>query len=400
MKQPIVRRFLGLVFLATSVSLGAQDQSAGWQPDLTRLQTYTSHRASSADPTGANADARRVEPGASLTLLDTDGPGKVSHLWFTISSDEPYHLKRIVLRIYWDGEATPSVEAPIGDFFGLGLGDYVSWQSELLSVGSENSLNCFFPMPFQRHARITISNEGKQPVGSFYYNIDYQTDSHPLSPGTLYFHAQYRQAQPNHGWTNTWTSNGDPLVDDKQNLKGEDNYVWMEAKGSGQFAGVTMSVMQNQDGWWGEGDDMFFVDDNSTPAIAGTGSEDYFLGAWDFGGKPFSYQLYGAPVVGPELSTVSIWMLPSRSEGPSKPPSSMETPTIARTTTTPSRTGINRSLTLLFRPCPRSTSGCQWCNRLAAQEMLTQWATPRVRLPAQRPHPPRSSAWVTRPEDR
>ena len=110
-------------------------------------------------------------------------------------------------------------------------------------------------------------NEGKQPIGSLYYNIDYQTDSHPLPPGTLYFHAQYRQAQPNHGWTNQWTSNGDPLVDDKRNLNGQDNYVWMEAKGSGQFVGVTMSVMQNQDGWWGEGDDMFFVDDDATPAI-------------------------------------------------------------------------------------------------------------------------------------
>ena len=87
-----MRRFFGLVFLATSLSLLARDQNAGWQPDLTRLQTYTSHRASSSDPTGANADARRVEPGASLTLLDTDGPGKISHLWFTISSDEPYHL--------------------------------------------------------------------------------------------------------------------------------------------------------------------------------------------------------------------------------------------------------------------------------------------------------------------
>jgi hypothetical protein len=135
--------------VATSLSLLAQEQNAGWQPDLTRLQTYTSHRVSSSDPTGANADARRVEPGASLTLLDTEGPGRISHLWFTIASDEPYHLKRIVLRIYWDGETTPSVEAPIGDFFGLGLGDYFSWQSELLSVGSENILNSFFPMPFQ-----------------------------------------------------------------------------------------------------------------------------------------------------------------------------------------------------------------------------------------------------------
>src|SRR6201985_1061466 len=185
MKQAIVRRVFGLIFLATSVSLAAQDQSAGWQPDLTRLQTYTSHRASSADPTGANADARRVEPGASLTLLDTDGPGKISHLWFTISSDEPYHLKRIVLRIYWDGEATPSVEAPIGDFFGLGLGDYYSWQSEMLSVGSVKDLNCFFPMPFERHARITVTNQGRQAIKALYYNIDYRTDETTLAPGTL-----------------------------------------------------------------------------------------------------------------------------------------------------------------------------------------------------------------------
>jgi hypothetical protein len=296
-----VSRWLG-VFLATSIWLVAQGQNAGWQPDLTHLQTYTSHRASSSDPTGRNADARRVEPGATLTLLDTDGPGGVSHLWFTISSPEHYHLKRIVLRIYWDGEATPSVEAPIGDFFGLGLGEYHPWQSELLSVGSEKSLNSFFPMPFARHARITVTNEGDKPVASFYYNIDYHTDSQPLRAGTLYFHAQYRQAQPNHGWTTDWKSNGDPRVDKKPNLNGQGNYVWMEAKGSGQFVGVVMSVLQNQDFWWGEGDDMFFVDDDAAPAISGTGSEDYFLGAWDFGGKPFSYQLYGAPVVGAELA--------------------------------------------------------------------------------------------------
>jgi hypothetical protein len=296
-----VNRLLG-VLLATSIGLVAQGQNAGWQPDLTHLQTYTSHRASSSDPTGGNADARRVEPGATLTLLDTDGPGGVSHLWFTISSPEHYHLKRIVLRIYWDGEATPSVEAPIGDFFGLGLGEYHPWQSELLSVGSAKSLNSFFPMPFARHARITVTNQGKEPVESFYYNIDYHTDSQPLPAGTLYFHAQYRQAQPNHGWTTDWKSNGDQLVDHKPNLNGQDNYVWMEAKGSGQFVGVVMSVLQNQDFWWGEGDDMFFIDDDAAPAISGTGSEDYFLGAWDFGGTPFSYQLYGAPVVGTELA--------------------------------------------------------------------------------------------------
>ncbi|HEU5340996.1 glycoside hydrolase family 172 protein [Edaphobacter sp.] len=291
-----------LVLLAAGFTAGAFAQSPVAQPDLTRQQTYTLHRASSTDPTGANADFRSIAPGATLTVLDADGPGMVSHLWFTIATGEPYHLKRIVLRIYWDGEENPSVEAPIGDFFGLGLGIYHNWQSQMLSVGSDKSLNSFFPMPFRHHARITVTNEGKQRVGSFYYNIDYRTYTHPLPDDTVYFHAEYRQAQPNRGWTNNWISNGDPLVNNKTNPDGKDNYVWMEAKGRGQYVGVTMSVLQNQDGWWGEGDDMFFIDGAKTPSIVGTGSEDYFLGAWDFGGKPFSYQLYGAPIVGDELA--------------------------------------------------------------------------------------------------
>ena len=276
----------------------ALGQSAAWEPSLTSQQTYTMHRASSADPTGANADSRKVDPGKTLTVFDADGPGLISHLWFTIASSEPYHLKRIVLRIYWDGEETPSVEAPIGDFFGLGLGYYHPWQSEMLSVGSVKDLNCFFPMPFERHARITVTNEGKQLIKALYYNIDYRTEPTTLAPGTLYFHAQYRQAQPNHGWTNKWTSNAQPLVNKKANLTGQDNYVWLDAKGTGQYAGVTMSILQNQDDWWGEGDDMFFVDGATRPSIAGTGAEDYFLGAWGFKDHPFSYQLYGAPIVG------------------------------------------------------------------------------------------------------
>ncbi|HWU54348.1 MAG TPA: glycoside hydrolase family 172 protein [Rhizomicrobium sp.] len=277
----------------------AQDQ---WQPDVTRQQSYVPHRISSADPTGANRDARRVEPGTTFTVMDADGPGTISHIWLTIADNEAYHLKRIVLRIYWDGEQTPSVEAPIGDFFGLGLGAYHSWQSQMLSVSSIKALNSYFPMPFARHARITVTNEGEQAINSLYYNIDYRSYSRPLPPDTLYFHAQYRQAQPNHGWTSDWKTNGQPSINNKPNLTGEDNYVWMDAVGHGQFVGVTMSVLQNQDGWWGEGDDMFFIDGAKMPTIAGTGSEDYFLGAWDFGGEPFSYALYGAPVVGAEVA--------------------------------------------------------------------------------------------------
>jgi hypothetical protein len=291
-----------LILAAVVIPLQGSAQDLSWQPDLTRQQSYVSHRISSADPTGANRDARRVEPGATLTVMDVDGPATISHIWFTIADNEAYHLKRIVLRIYWDGEQTPSVEAPIGDFFGLGLGAYHSWQSQMLSVSSVKALNSYFPMPFARHARITVTNEGEQAINSLYYNFDYRSYARPLPADTLYFHAQYRQAQPNHGWTSDWKTNGQPSINNKPNLTGDDNYVWLDAKGHGQFAGVTMSVVQNQDGWWGEGDDMFFIDGAKAPAIAGTGSEDYFLGAWDFGGEPFSYALYGAPVVGAEIA--------------------------------------------------------------------------------------------------
>ena len=296
-----MRRFLPLVLFAGFLSTSFA-QNHDWQPDVTQQQTYKVVRVSSTDPTGGNHDWKTVAPGATETVLDADGPGILSHLWFTIATGESFHLKRIVLRIYWDGESSPSVEAPIGDFFGLGVGSYFNWQSEMLSVGSDKGMNSYFPMPFQKHARITVTNEGVQPIGSLYYNIDYRKLADKLPAKTLYFHAQYRQSQPNHGWTSSWKSNGEPEIFTKPNLNGEDNYTWLEAKGHGQYLGVTMSVLQNQDGWWGEGDDMFFIDGEKTPSIVGTGSEDYFLGAWDFGGKPFSYQLYGAPVVGEELA--------------------------------------------------------------------------------------------------
>jgi hypothetical protein len=295
-----MKRVLSVSSFLMAIVIAGNCQLSSWRPDLTRQQTYTLHRSSSSDPTGANEDMRTVAPGGTYTVLDADGPGEVSHIWFTIADGESYNLKRIVLRMYWDNEKTPSVETPIGDFFGLGLGEYYMWQSELLSVGGERALNSFFPMPFRHHARITVTNEGKQPIDALYYNIDYRTYADPLASDTLYFHAQYRQAQPNHGWTSDWLSNSDPLVNGETNLNGKDNYVWMQATGHGQYVGVTMSVLQNQNGWWGEGDDMFFIDGAKAPSIAGTGAEDYFLGAWGFGGKPFSYQLYGAPVLGGE----------------------------------------------------------------------------------------------------
>jgi hypothetical protein len=297
-----VKELLPLIaFCFLTLPLLSQDPSA-MLSSLPQAKDYVQKRVSSYDRSGGNADARTIAGGETLTLLDENGPGLISHVWVTIASDDPNHLKALVLRMYWDGEATPSVEAPIGDFFGLGLGDYHLYQSQPLSVGADKALNSFFPMPFQKHARITVTNEGAQKTDAFYFNIDYRAYSKPLPADQLYFHAQYRQAAPAHGWTNQWHSNGDAIVNDKKNLNGEGNYVWMEATGRGHFVGVTMSILQNQNDWWGEGDDMFFVDGETTPSINGTGSEDYFLGAWDFGGHPFAYQLFGAPVVGQEVA--------------------------------------------------------------------------------------------------
>ncbi len=274
-------------------------QAPAWMPDMTQQQTYTLHRSSSREATGGNADYRTVTPGQELTVLDEDGPGMISHIWFTLADREPYFMKRVVLRIYWDGEESPSVETPIGDFFGQGTGDTVPWQSEVLTVSHDHAMNSYFPMPFARHVKITITNEGKESLGSLYWNIDYRTGIQ-VPKGTLYFHAQYRQANPNKGWTGEWYENGDPMVNYRRNPDGKDNYVWMDAQGHGQFVGVTMSILQNQDGWWGEGDDMFFIDGSALPTFIGTGSEDYFLGAWDFGGAAYSLPLNGAPLVGKE----------------------------------------------------------------------------------------------------
>jgi hypothetical protein len=206
--------------------------------ELTKPHDYILRRISSYDRTGGNDDYRPLAPGETLTLLDEGGPGEISHVWITIADDERFHLKKMVLRMYWDGESSPSVEAPVGDFFGLGLGEYFLYQSVPLSVGGDKALNCFFPMPFQKHARITLTNEGRQRAEAVYWNIDMRAYKGALPTDTLYFHAQYRQATPNKAFPES-----------KTNLDGKDNYVWMEAAGRGHLAGVTMSVVENQDGW-------------------------------------------------------------------------------------------------------------------------------------------------------
>ena len=299
-RRRFLGRFAGFGVAATACAQNTRDSSSNMRlPEYALAQDYRSLKQSSYDRTGGNADRWVIEPGASREVFTSDGPGVITHIWFTIAAESRTHLKEIVMRIFWDGASKPSVETPIGDFFGLNLGEYFVYQSAFLNCSSVKALNCYFAMPFRKSARITIENQGTRRVSAFYSNIDYQLVP-SLPDRSLYFHAQYRQATPN------------PAVayaqgQAKLNTDGVKNYVYMETEGSGHLMGVTLGVLQNREAWMGEGDDMIFIDDDSKPAIIGTGSEDYFNGAWDFGGREnavsFAHLYNGAPYISaPELA--------------------------------------------------------------------------------------------------
>jgi hypothetical protein len=252
---------------------------------------HQSLKQSSHDRTGGNRDYFTIEGGETKELFNSPGPGVITHIWFTIAAQSQQHLKEIVLRAYWDGNSKPSVETPVGDLFGLNLGQYAIYESAYLACSPGRSLNCYFAMPFRRSARLTATNEGKERVNAFYSNIDYLL-APELPADALYFHAQYRQLSP------CTASTGEAA---KLNPDGRLNYVYAETRGRGHLMGVTLGVLINADGWMGEGDDMIFVDDEVKPVIIGTGSEDYFLGSWNFGGRDgataFAHSYYGAPLI-------------------------------------------------------------------------------------------------------
>ncbi|MEX0720084.1 MAG: glycoside hydrolase family 172 protein [Balneolaceae bacterium] len=297
-----------LMFTIPELSIAQSSEVS--EGEIWQLKNYSAERISSYDRSGANDDGNwknQIQSDETRLIGEVEGPGIIKHIWTTIASNEFYHLKKIVLRIYWDGEDEPSVETPIGDFFGLGLGKYNLYESEFTSVGSQRALNANFPMPFRKSAKITVTNEGDHAIDAYYYNIDWEKhDSLPEDIG--YFHAQYRQAVPTDGWTSDWVTTNDSNVNNKENKTGEDNYTIIEAEGRGHFIGVTHSIIQNQGDWWGEGDEMIFIDGAEEPQIHGTGAEDYYLGAWCYGGcainpfghqKPeFNYSEYGNPING------------------------------------------------------------------------------------------------------
>jgi hypothetical protein len=254
--------------MISAVAVGAWAQGIF---DLDRVQDYSSGRISSTDPNGHNADARAIEPGATLKVGEIKGEGEISHIWFTIAARDRDHLRELVLRVTWDDAPRPAIECPMGDFFAQGPGKYVEFRSVPVSVGSAMALNAYWPMPFRRHAEITVTNEGKGRVDALYYNIDYRLFKHRRAGPVRYFHTQYRNYFP--------APKGTPLT-------------LCDTQGAGHYVGTVVTVLANSDGWWGEGNDGWYVDGSKLPTITGTGSEDYFCGAWDFG-KAFQTDYFG-----------------------------------------------------------------------------------------------------------
>ncbi len=270
----LARRAAGLTLAGLILVLASGPPLSG-QDLLGKLgdkQTYRSKRISSYDRTGGNRDSIAIEPGKTAVLAEIKGPAAIHHIWVTIAA-EAFYGRKIVLRIYWDGEDVPSVEAPVGDFFGVGHGLNRNLSSLPIACSSEGrARNCYWYMPFRWSCRVTATNEGAQTVDAFYYYVDYrELDS--LRPDAPYFHAQYRQEFP---------------------CLGDKNYVILDAAGAGHYVGCNLSILQRTMGWWGEGDDMISVDGEAAPSLHGTGSEDYFSDAW---GMRQSQQLfYGCPL--------------------------------------------------------------------------------------------------------
>jgi hypothetical protein len=221
----------------------------------------------SGGETKRNSNVVRLESGAKQVMAEIQGPGIVQHLWFTAMQNSQLSLRELVFRVYWDNESEPSIEVPLGDFFGVGFAKEKEFKSLLLEMfpaGGENrpALNCYIPMPFKTHAKFEIENQGKQPVSLFFWQINYEVVKNlPEDYGRL--HAQWRRENP---------------------VKRSIPYTILEAKGEGRYLGTVFNYHLLEPGAWVEGGDDFYIDVDSTttPTLKGIGAEDYFGHAWGF----------------------------------------------------------------------------------------------------------------------
>ncbi|MGC4039083.1 MAG: DUF2961 domain-containing protein [Chitinophagaceae bacterium] len=259
---------------------------------LTQLSGGKSKAITSADPDpNSNSDRiKYITPGETKVLADIQGTGIIKHIWLTFSEARPNWLEaggsarpdEIVLRMYWDDSKEPAVEAPLGDFFAAGFGERHEIKSVPVQVEGGDGYNCYWPMPFNKHAIITVTNEGKKNVRSFYYHIDYSEEK-MLPAKTAYFCAQYRNEFPE---------------------KTGKDYLILDAEGEGQYVGTVMSVRSRSPFWFGEGDAKFYIDGDKKPTIQGTGTEDYFLMAWGLNQTQFPY--YGCNYMSTDFEDLGV----------------------------------------------------------------------------------------------
>jgi len=229
-------------------------------------------RLSSYDRDGGDEDFFQLASGNSLVLADIKGSGTIKRFYIKVDSDDPVHLRTMMLRFYWDNQRDPCVECPLGDFFGLGHARYARVNSIPIVTGHKRGMTCYFPMPFRKRALMVLVNEGRGIRNRIFYQIDYSKGEPPEGAGL--FHAQYGQGMM---------------------TRSDGNYVVAHAKGKGKYVGTVLSVVCGEDGAFWEGDEKFFVDGEEIPAVQGTGLDDYFGGAWGFD-PGFCAPYFGTPV--------------------------------------------------------------------------------------------------------
>lgn len=215
----------------------------------------------------------KIAPGQTFTLAEINGSGAIQHIWMTPTGNWRFSI----LRMYWDGEEHPSVESPVGDFFGMGWGVFAPLVSQAVTVNPGSAFNCYWEMPFRKSARITLTNTDYKEM-TLYYQVDYTLTEVPAD--AAYFHAQFRRTNP---------------------VPYKDVYTIVDGiKGRGHYVGTYMAWGSNKPGWWGEGEIKFFLDgDGKFPTICGTGTEDYFCGSYNFENKTTKqYQEYNTPYAG------------------------------------------------------------------------------------------------------
>lgn len=213
-----------------------------------------------------------IEPGQTFTMAEITGSGAIQHIWMTPTGNWRFSI----LRFYWDDEKEPSVEVPVGDFFGMGWGEYAHLNSLAVTVNPGSAFNCYWAMPFRKKCRITMENIAPEKM-TLYYQVDYTLTDVPAD--AAYFHAQFRRNNPTKGSLYT-------LIDG--------------VKGRGHYVGTYMAWGVNNNGWWGEGEIKFFMDgDDKFPTICGTGTEDYFCGSYNFENrKTKQYQEFSTAYAG------------------------------------------------------------------------------------------------------